>query len=356
MATTDQESIGFAEVPEFHVEIARQVDSALRARCVVVGGDPGKRGKVVAASPDLRVRGVEDGMRMAEALSRAPEDAAWVLTDMARAREASGLLRAAVREEVEAVEVDGLAGFFMHAPRDVDAALAWAHRLRARVSDRTGLPLRIGVAPARFAARLSARETSREGIRVVAASDFEGWLCTQPLERFPGVGPKTAARLAELGATDIPGLRTLGRERLEVLLGSHGLSLWQLASGEDPRPLRVRRHPDSLSREETLAGGPTDREALEQAIGRLAESLERALRRDGLSAGRVALRLTGPDERALTRSAPLEPSTSKAVALAEAARGLLERIELERQHFRRAGLVLRGLEASGAEDRQLELF
>lgn len=356
MVVTDQEFIGFAEVPEFHVEIARQVDPALRARCVVVGGDPDKRGKVVAASSELRVRGVEDGMGMAEALSRAPEDAAWVLTDMAWAREASGLLRAAVREEVEAVEVDGLAGFFMHAPREVDAAVAWAHRLRARVSERTGLPLRVGVAPARFAARLSAAENARDGIRVVPPVDFEGWLCAQPLERFPGVGPKTAARLAELGATDVPGLRGLGRERLEVLLGSHGLALWQLALGEDPRPLRVRRHPDSLSREEALDGGPTNLLSLEQAIGRLAESLERALRRDGLRAGRIALRLTGPDERTLTRSGPLAPATSSALALANAARRLVERVELEDHEFRRAGLVLRGLEALGVEDRQLELF
>ena len=47
--------VGFAEVPDFHVEVARQMDPTLVGRSVVVGGDPTKRGKVVAASADQRL-------------------------------------------------------------------------------------------------------------------------------------------------------------------------------------------------------------------------------------------------------------------------------------------------------------
>ena len=107
MSPAARPPVGYAEVAEFHVAIARREDPSLLERPVVVGGDPDKRGKVVAASASLRERGIVDGMGVAEALDRAPE-ARWVRTDMGRAREVSGSLRAAVRREVEAVELEGL--------------------------------------------------------------------------------------------------------------------------------------------------------------------------------------------------------------------------------------------------------
>jgi DNA polymerase-4 len=352
---TSRSAVGFAEVAEFHVEVARRADPAMAERSLLVGGDPTKRGKVVAASEDLLERGIVQGMSLAEALDRAPE-AHWVRTDVRRARAVSGELRAAVREEIEEVEVVGLAGFYMRAPRPRDAALAMAARLESRVMERTGLPLRIGIAPARFAARLAAEDAGRSGARAIAADEFEAYLMRQPVERLPGVGPKTAARLAELGAVDIPGLRDLGLARLEVLLGNHGRSLWLLACGEDPKPLRVKRHPSTLSREETLENPSEDPAELAASILRLAESLESALRRDGLYAGRIALRLTGLDERTVTRSCTLAAPMGSAAGLSQAAQDLLARIDLGGRAVRRSGLVLKGLEIRGAEDRQLDLF
>ncbi len=344
-------AVGFAEVPDFHVEVVRRASPELGMRPLLVGGDPAKRGKVVAASADLRRRGIVEGMGLAEAIDRAP-DAHCVRTNMRRAREVSGLLRAAVRQEVDAVEVDGLAGFYMRAPSQREAAVELATRLELRVAERTGLPLRFGVAPARFAARMAAEDAGPRGATVIGLDEFEAYLLGQPIERLPGIGPKTAARLAELGVADIPSLRSLGLERLEILLGNHGRSLWLLACGEDPKPLRVKRHPTTLSREETLA----EPKALNESLTRLVASLEQALQRDGLRARRIALRLTYIDERTVTRSCSPKSPLSRASELILAAQDLLTRVGAEPMAVRRLGLVLRGLEISGAEDRQLDLF
>ncbi len=348
--------VGFAEVPDFHVAVARHRDPELGARSLVVGGEPSKRGKVLALSPELRSEGFFEGMLMEEALRRLPS-VHWVRTDMRRARELSGRLRAAVRREVEGVQTEGLAGFYLEAPDSRAEALELARRLASSVERESGLPLRVGVAPASFAARWAAEDAGDSGACVVDRSEFEAYLLRQPLERLPGVGPKTRTRLAELGVVDVPGLRALGSDRLGVLLGPHGSTLWQLACGEDPRPLRLKRHPETLSREVTLdLETGNDARRLGSGLERLAENLEAALRRDGLKAGRIALRVTGSDARTVTRSRVLDPPVAEAQPFLAAAQVLLERTGIPPDSVRKAGLVVAGLELSGAEDRQLELF
>jgi len=352
---TSKPAVGFAEVPDFHVAVARLDAPLLEDRPILVGGDPEKRGKVLGASPDLRIRGVRAGTLMSDALVEVPE-AVWVRTDMARAREVSGLLRAAMWQEVEAIETEGLAGFYWAAPAEPRAAELLAGRIGERVRNTTGLVIRIGVAPVRFVARWVAEDLGREGARVLCDDELESYLALQPIDRLPGVGPKTAARLVELGAKDLPGIRVLGLERLEVLLGNHGRNLWRLACGDDPKPLRAKRHPESLSRVETFDEPEADPQYLESSLSRLATALETALRRDGLRAGRIALRLTRTDETSVTRSRSLAAPVSSAGELLEAARELLARVEVDGRIVRRAALVLAGLELSGAEDRQLDLF
>ena len=347
--------VGFAEVPELHVAIARRLRPELASGPLLVGGDPAKRGRVVGLSADLRALGIEEGMGVAEALARAPA-ARWVRTEMARAREVSGQLRAAVRREIGAVETSGLAGFYFRAPLDPEEARALGERLVAVVGEATGLPLRVGIAPARYAASLVAEDVGERGVAVRTSEAFEAYLVSLPVERLPSVGPKTTARLRELGVADVAGLRELGEARLELLLGSAGRSLWLLATGEDPKPLRVRQHPTSLSREEKLAGGEGAAASLDAVLARLATRLETALRRDGLRAGRIALRLGAADARSHTRSRALWPPASSAADIAAAARDLLDRAGPDPSTLRRIGIVLKGLELAGAEDRQLDLF
>jgi DNA polymerase-4 len=350
-----RKAIGFAEVPDFHVAVARRANPSLAERSVLVGGDPAKRGKVLASSADLYSLGIGVGMALDEALDRAP-DAVWVQTDMGHAREVSGLFRAAVRQEIEAIELEGLGGFYWEASSDPAESLALAERVASRVHESIGMDLRVGVAPMRFAARWAAEDAGRHGASILGEDDFDAYLLHQPIERFPGVGPKTAARLAELGASDVASLRALGLDRLQVLLGNHGRSLWMLACGDDPKPLRVRRHPTTLSREKSLAESGRDQQELSRRIVGLAESLGLALSREGLGAGRIALKLTFDDSRSLTRSQTLPEPVSSAGQLVAAARELLVRADVDASQIRKLGLLVAGLEIQGAEERQLGLF
>jgi DNA polymerase-4 len=331
----------YAEVPNFYASIERADHPSLVARAVIVGGDPRKRGLVQSATADAQAAGVRIEMPMIEALQLCPEARAF-RTDMGRYREVSRQLYARLRQGFERLEAE--------------APLQIADRLQEIVRRELGLPLRIGIGSGKVIARLAAEEAGEGGIRRVEAGQERAFLHPLPVTRLEGVGEKTAARLAELGARQIGEIPDVGREPLEQALGNHGLRILAFAEGRDDRRVRATRHPQSVSREATLAVESRDASVLTEHLQDLAQQLAGELQLQGLSASRVALKLRFADQGGSTRSTTLVAATAQARDLQEAAFELLGRTEAGVRPVRSLRLQLAGLALQGAADRQLDLF
>jgi DNA polymerase-4 len=170
------------------------------------------------------------------------------------------------------------------------------------------------------------------------------------------VGRKTAATLAELGATTIGEVVALGRERLEEAFGTHGLRIFACASGGDDLPVRAVRHPQSLSREAIVRGEPLDVVALGERLFDLARHLEAELELQELSAGKVSLKVRYADQTAITRSRTLSSPVTRAGEIQDVAAELLTRTQAGSRPVRGLGIQLARLLPAGETGRQLDLF
>lgn len=344
----------FAEVPCFYAMVEIAQDPSLEGRPVLVGGDPRKRGLVQSASPEALAAGVEPEMPVIEALRLCPT-ARTLRTDVRLYRDASRRLLACMRLEAERLEPFGLgAAYFETGPAADPVALA--ERLRSRVRAELGLPLRVGIATGKFLARLAAEDSGAAGVRQVPPGGEAGYLAPLPLTRLEGVGRKTAATLAELGARTIGDVALLGRSRLEEVFGTHGLRIHALASARDEAPVRAARHPQSLTREMTVRGEACDRSILCEHLGDLARDLAEELRRQALCAGQIALKLRYADQALSTRSLALGAPTAQASELGAAATLLLDRTQAGSRPVRTIGLQVSRLAPAAETDRQLDLF
>ncbi len=345
----------YAEVPRFYAEVERVSDPELAGRPVVVGGDPRKRGLVQSATEDALAAGVQVGMPVIDALQRCPRARA-LHTDMRRYREAATQLRACLRRAAERIEPAGLGAAYLEPERRDASALAIAAELRRRVAEEVGLPLRVGIAPAKFLARLAAEESGPRGVFEVHAGEVAGFLAPLPVTRLPGVGPRTATRLAELGVTRVGELVSLGRATLEEEFGNHGLAILELAQGRGAARVRAATHPRSLSLESTLAHPEVDLGVLHERLGELSHRLAEALRLDSLAAGRVGVKIRYADQETTTRSRTLAQPVRTAAQVEEVAQDLLGRAGVGIRPIRLLGLSLSSLARSRRDDRQLELF
>jgi DNA polymerase-4 len=345
----------YATVPGFYAEVERVANPGLAGRPVIVGGDPRKRGLVQSATPDALEVGVAVGMSMREALELCPQGRA-LPTDMGRYRKVASHLRACFRRLTHRVEPAGLGAAFLEPRRPEQSDGELAERLRDGIREELFLPLRVGIAPAKFLAKIAAEEAGITGILRIDSEQVASFLAPLPVSRLPGVGARTAAKLAELSVRTVGEVAALDRRALEELLGNHGLAILGYALGRDAARLRAAPHSRTLSQESTLDTDELDLTLIRERIEELARHLEAGLVLERLAAKRVTLKLRFADRERITRSRTLVRPVAAAPELAALARDLLERTQAGIRPVRLVGLGVSSLIRWRRDDRQLELF
>jgi DNA polymerase-4 len=332
------------------VELHRRPE--LRGRPVVVGGDPHGRGVVATASYAARRFGIRSAMSAAEALRRCP-DAVFLRPDIAHYREWSGRVWEVVRGMVPAVEVVGLDEGYLELPGG--DPLAEARRVQAAVAAEVRLSVSLGVASCKVAAKIASDRDKPGGVTVVPEGGEAAFLAPLPLRALPGVGPRTAERLAGAGLATVGELAALDDAALGAALpGRWGEDLRRRARGVDPRP--VASEPAeriSISTEHTFPRDLSDRRELEERGRAMAAQIAETLRRRGRSARTVNVKLRYGDFSTVTRGLTAAGATDDAAEIWGTARALLARALEERP----GALRLLGVGVSGlGGERQLTLF
>ncbi|HWA40025.1 MAG TPA: hypothetical protein VG712_00335, partial [Gemmatimonadales bacterium] len=173
----------------------------------------------------------------------------------------------------------------------------------------------------------------------------EGITAGLPLKAFPGIGPKTAARLAAKGLTEAWEVQKLPAGRLRVLIGEDAEWLKLRAGGKGGTTLSRREAAKSISRETTLATDETDLKRLEGRLTRLTAFVAAQLRDERLQARTVVLKLRHGDFHTVTRRVTLPLATDLDTELLAAARKLLGPAFAEARK-RRQGVRLIGIGTS----------
>jgi DNA polymerase-4 len=345
----------FVYVPDLYAAVEEADDPTLRARPLIVGGDPRKRGSVTSASAAAREQGVREGMRVGEALALCPE-ASVRPTRLRRYREVAAELRAILRTATERIEPQGLDGTYLELPATADD-VSLAARICVQVRAELGIDAHAGIGPTRFVAEQAARRSgsSVHRVRETEALDF---LSRLPATALWGLGPSTAQKLEQHGLHSIGDLQRLELAELEAIVGRNAQRFLAHARAEDRAPLRPQPLPKSFSQERTLDEPTRDLRVLGERIGELAFRLTHLLERERRLTRTLTLGLGFLDTEAVTRTQTFEEPIRTANELRDAALELLSRTQAGVRSVRRVRLQVSNLVRAGStgDARQLRLF
>jgi len=310
----------------FYASVEQRDDPSLRGRPVIVGGHP-RRGVVLAASYEVRPFGVHSAMPMARAVRLAP-DAVVVRPRFDVYADASSRVFDILQTVTPLYEPLSLDEAFLDvtASRSLFGAPAEiARSLRRRIADEVGLPCSAGIAGCKLVAKIASDLAKPNGQLEVAPDGGAAFLAPLPVGRIPGVGPKSAQQLRAMGILTVGDLAAQEPGFLERRLGPGGRELWERAHGIDPRPVIADRDAKSIGAEDTFDEDLAGAEALRPRVHAQAWRVAQRLRRAGLRARTVQLKLKRADFTIVTRRTTLDQPTDDGQTIYREATRLLDR-------------------------------
>lgn len=296
------------DLDAFFVAVERTFDPALIGRPVVVGGTIGSRGVVTSASYEARAYGVRSAMPIAIARRLCP-DAVFLPNRHGVYGQVSKKFMAVLRDfspVVQPVSVDeayvDMTGTEALWGMPVEAA----RRIRERVEGELRVTASIGIAESKLVAKIASGEAKPDGLLEVKPGESAAFLAPLPMRRLPGLGPKAEEAIKELGIRTLAELAEHPAGPLQRAVGANAAqSLQRRAAGIDHTDFETTTGARSISAETTFGEDTDDVDYLGGQLRKLTERVGTRLRKSGLHARTVTLKLRYHDFETITRQATL---------------------------------------------------
>lgn len=317
----------------------------LRGLAFAVGGSPDKRGVVMSCSYAAREYGVRSAMPMARALQLC-RGLRIVPPRYDAYRETSRKVMEILRRRTALVEKISIDEAFLDVTDLPQTELQIAQELQAEIRNELGLPCSLGVATNKLLAKIATDmgkakhrgATSPCAIEVVPSGVEAAYLAPLPVSALWGIGPKTSARLKDLGIRTIGDLANMPEGVMTRQFGQTGRDMIRHARGMDDRPVLMERAVRSISSEVTFDRDLVDGAALRDTLRSLSEDVGRSLRGKGLCGGTIRLKIRWEDFTTLTRQSSLAQVTDQDGVIYETAERLFTRVWIARTPVRLIGV------------------
>jgi len=303
------------DMNSYFASVAQQMNPLLRGKPIGVGGKPGTRGIIAAASREAKKRGVKTAMSAYEALRLCPE-LIIVDGDMDAVVETTNRFLDIFRRYTDEVEVFSVDEAFLDVTdwhERYGGPVKMARMIKADMRRELGecITASIGIAENKLLAKLASDLQKPDGIVVLSKSSsstglfvriglsdpgvrfetFDEITKTLPLTELCGIAERLRIRLERIGITTI---EELGRAPVGALIDEFGpvagTKLHLMGNGEDPSPvISVVDSPKSFGHSYTMPADVTDREILRKTLFALAEKVARRMRREGFSGRHIGV-------------------------------------------------------------------
>jgi len=329
------------DMDAFYASVEQRDDPQLRGKPVVVAWR-GNRSVVCAASYEARKFGVRSAMPAVRAERLCPS-AIFLPPDFPRYRAVSRQVREICECHTDLIEPLSLDEAYLDVSENktgLPTATQVARTIREQIRSKLSLTASAGVAPNKFLAKIASDWKKPDGLFVIQPEEIDSFLLPLHVDRLPGVGKVTEAKLNHLEVQTVADLRRMDLATLEGRFGRHGVRLYELARGIDNSEVVPDRPTQSISAEDTFEQDVLLAE-MEPMIRKLAEHTWTASRKESRIARTVVLKLKTSEFKILTRSHTPGSPPASCEELTNIALSLRERVGLgPHQRFRLVGVGL----------------
>lgn len=356
------------DLDAFYCAVEETRNPELHGKAFAVGGKPEERGVVASCSYAARRMGVRSAMPMGRALRLCP---GLIILPSRHSlySEVSEQVMQRLHDLTPLLEQISIDEAFLDISDIQESPELIARNLQSRIREELQLPCSIGIASNKLVAKIATevgkalrlreiRSAQREAgppnaLTVVPFGEEAAFLAPLPAEMLWGVGPKTSARLTELGIHTIGDIAKWPESELIRMFGENGRDLARHSKGSDDRPITTEHETKSISQEITYSRDVRDDKVLEKTLHEMSVEVAAQLRRNNLAGKTIKLKIRWPDFTTLTRQTTLNSPTDQDDEIERVALDLMRSVRKPNQAVRLIGVGVTGL---GQPIRQLGLW
>lgn len=317
----------------FYASVEQRDHPHLRGLPLAVGHD-GPRGVVATASYEARRYGVRSAMPITTAHRRCPQ-LVVVPPRFQVYKAVSQQVHDIYREYTDLVEPLSLDEAFLDVTvnkQGVPLASDIATAIRQRIRDELHLTASAGVSYNKLLAKIASDWHKPDGQTVIHPDRALDFLAHLHIDKFWGVGPRTAERMHYIGVFTGADLRKVSMSHLTELFGKAGRMYYEFARGIDPRPVETLYVRKSVGCEQTFMNDISTQAAMLIELYHTVEELVRRIAKDEFEGYTLTLKVKYSDFRQITRSLTVGiPLQTKADILPVAKR-LLREVDYSASH------------------------
>lgn len=292
------------DMDAFFASVEQRDHPELRGQPVIVGGDPKGRGVVAACSYEARTFGVHSAMACARAQRLCPR-AVFVKPRMERYQQVSRQVMALFYQYTTLVEPLSVDEAFLdvtcnHAGEPSATRIAQA--LRQTIHEATGLTASAGVSCNKFLAKIASGHNKPNGITVIPPDQALAFIGTLPVGKFYGVGGVTEKKMHNLGIRTGGDLLRFSRQELVTFFGRSGSFFYEIARGQDMRPVEPSRVRKSIGTETTFAEDIVELSKIVAIVSGLVHQVSLILEQKNTCGRTLTLKVRYSDFTTITRS------------------------------------------------------
>lgn len=339
------------DMDAFYASVEEMDDPGLRGQPLIVGG-LSSHGVVTTANYEARKYGVHSAMPAFKARKLCPHGI-YLRPRMERYRKISRDIFSILFEITDLVEQISVDEAYLDISSRTSHPLEIVGEIRRRVYEELGLTLSIGLSYNKFLAKLASDWNKPRGFKYISRDMLPEILAPLRVGKVHGIGPKSQARLNNIGIYTVADLLTLEEDFLVNLFGKSGSEIYNRIRGIDPRPVNIYRERKSLGIERTFSEATDDLARLRLYLGDFSKQLEEELVKKKLHTRTISLKVKDEDFKTQTRSRTLNKHTSSYEEIYRLGLELLGEVELDRK------IRLLGITASNLltiDLKQLSLF
>lgn len=272
-----------------------------RGKPVIVGGDAGKRGVVSTCSYEARRFGVRSAMPSSTAARLCP-DAIWTPGRYGRYREMSAQVMDILTDESPFIQQVSIDEAFLDVTPDAynsESPVIVAQRIQDRICQ-LGITCSIGLGVSKSVAKVASDIDKPCGLTVVYPGREASFLSGLPIRCMSGIGPVAQNRLKNFGIATLGQVAAAEASVLREVFGSNAPMMRLRCLGADVDPVHDDDGAKSISNEVSFAENVTLRVDALAALATVSAKVARRLRKAGLRAGGITLKVRYADMQVRT--------------------------------------------------------